>query len=351
MGMARSSVVESSLLPQPQGDGEFEDDAALEVDDDPENPELDPADAEEARIEAEAHRMGWRPLSEFRGEPGTFIGAREFIARGQNFLPFVKKDLERVKSLAEKQAEENRGLRSEIAEVKQLAEQFRDTALQSEQRGYDRAMAELKQRQRNAVAEGNVDAYDETETEIARVEADRARVVKPPVKTDPAPKPAVQVDPAVTAFVEANPWFTRDAVLNAAMQAEHVALLESVPGLSTADNLQRAKANIMKRFPAKFGLRPGQVDDGEEEVEDPPARPKRPARPVESSGGAPVRPAGERRPELTFASIQDPAERAEARRAFERQKRHMPGYTEAEYMRLYNNPRADGLELVRQNRK
>ena len=348
MGMARGSVVESSLLPDPDDEGgdEFEDDPQV----DELNPEnLDPAAEEEARIEAEAHRMGWRPLSDFRGEPGTFIGAREFIERGKNFLPFVKKDLERSKAENEKLHGEIRGLRGEMGEIKQIAEQFRDTALQAEQRGYDRAMNELKQRQRQAAADGNIQEYDETETEIARVEAERkAAAPKPAPKPRETPAPAAPaVDPAVTDFVAANPWFTRDPVLNAAMQAEHVALLEAAPGLTTAENLQRAKAAIIKRFPAKFGLTREQV---EEDPDAPPARPRRPARPVESSGDGAARPV-ERRVELTFGSIQDPAERAEARRAFERQKRLMPGYTEAEYMRLYNNPRADGLEIVRQARK
>lgn len=350
MGMARASVVESSLLPQADIEEEETYEVDAELEDLPE--ELDPAAQEEARIEAEAHRMGWRPLSQFRGEPGTFVTAREFIERGKNFTPFVKKDLERAKVENAKLHNEVRGLRDEMGEIKQIAEQFRDTALQAEQRGYDRAIAELKQRQRNAVVEGNVEAYDEAETEIARAEAERPAAPKRAAPPPPPPPPnGQQADPAVLDFVNANPWFTSDRVLNAAMQEAHVALLESAPGLSTADNLQRAKALVMGRYPAKFGLPVKAAEEEVEEVENQPVRPRRPARPVEPAGDGPAPPAGRQRPELTFASIQDPNERAEARRAFERQKRHMPGFTEAQYMRLYNNPRADGLELVRQSRK
>jgi hypothetical protein len=53
---------------------------------------------------------------------------------------------------------------------------------------------------------------------------------------------------------------------------------------------------------------------------------------------------------MTINSIQDPAERAEAREAFNRMKRNMPDYTEAEYMQVYGDPHNDILSVQQQAR-
>ena len=52
----------------------------------------------------------------------------------------------------------------------------------------------------------------------------------------------------------------------------------------------------------------------------------------------------------TINSIQDPKERADAREAFNRIKRQIPTYTEAEYMALYDDPHADVLAMQQPKR-
>lgn len=333
--MARSGVFESSL-PVGDPDDDPEDLPAEEID---ENPEPNGEDTDEQRrIEAEAYRQGWRPADQFRGDPKDFVSAREFVDRGKSFAPFLKKDLDKANNTISTLESQVRALRDELGEVKELARDFRDSAVTAEKRGYDRAMAELRQKARDAVVSGDVAGYDAAQEEMADLEKERP-VPKANGEArqaaDPPPAPKNQnVDPVAVQFVEDNPWFRTDPVLQAAMNAEHIRLRAEMPGISLAENLERAKETIMARFPQKFGL------------PDEPRREPRPHNERRRNGvNEPSEPAnnGPRR-RTGIDTIADPAERAEARRQFERQKNAMPGFTEEQYMRIYNDPRADVLE-------
>ena len=48
---------------------------------------------------------------------------------------------------------------------------------------------------------------------------------------------------------------------------------------------------------------------------------------------------------MKIDQIQDVSERQQARDAFNRTKRQLPDYTEAEYMALYADPHADVLTM------
>ena len=338
--MARGAVVESSLPGSDQEDDPENDPQVIEREiADIEEP---PEEGSDAAFEADARRQGWRPISEYRGDPKDFVGAREFLERGNNFVPFMRKDLKEWKDKATNLETQIHGFRTELSEMTKLARDLRDANVKAEQRGYDRAMAELKDRQRHAVIEGNIEQYDEAAAEMARLERpngpDTTR--RPAVSDAPPPPPPAhqQVEPEAAQWVKENRWFKTDVVLAAQMNAEHIALKQSAPGLSLAENLRLAKEAVVARYPEKFGVPPR------------PANRPRPRMGVEEPAGGGGG-GGNRSRGNGIDTIQDPAERAEARREFERQKNAMPGYTEAQFMRLYNNPRADVLTDMQQKKR
>ena len=80
--MAQGSAVSSSVPDQnepPPADAELPSDEGADA----------AADAEVA-IEARARDMGWKPLAEYRGPPGKWQPAADFISRGENILPIVR---------------------------------------------------------------------------------------------------------------------------------------------------------------------------------------------------------------------------------------------------------------------
>lgn len=299
---------------------------------------VEPVAGDTAAIEAEAVRNGWVPKEQFRGRPNDWVDAPEFLRRGTEILPIVQRQLRDQKT-------ENRRIQSELAELRNKTDEQTSTiqelltiARGAEQRGRQNAIRELEARQREAATTGDVATFDETKSALDELRA--APTAPPAPKPAPArtPEPGA-VAPEVAQFVADNPWFISNPVLNAAMQREHVRLTQAEPDLPLADNLEKAKQTIHARFPQEFGFDPPQTPE--------PVVPQ-PKTQRRNSVAPPSPPAREPSgvDQTKISSIQDPDERAQARSAFERQRRAIGSeFTEADYMRLYNDPHAEGHDF------
>jgi hypothetical protein len=105
--------------------------------------------------------------------------------------------------------------------------------------------------------------------------------------------------------------------------------------MDLTENLRVAKERVMARFPDKFGLPPqNEAPPNARQRQPGPAAPTPPARqPARGARG--------------LMQIPDEGERAIARQAFDSMKRAMPDLNEDDYIQLYNDPKADVLEIVR----
>lgn len=297
----------------------------------------DPEAERQAAMETEARRAGWRPKEEYRGVPGGWRTAEEFLKRGQDILPMVRKDLAKERERNNRMEEEIKTLRQGYDEQKVVMEDLLKMARTANDAGYKRALDELNARKRDAAASGDVAAVEAIRDQIDEVK--EARAAAPVPTPRPAPTPAAPVDPrpavdpVVEQFVADNPWFNTDAVLHKAMEAEHILLLKKMPGLTLADNLARAKDAVMAHYPREFG-----IEEEELEEEQPVTRP----RPRANGVNTPTPPSNHNRRVATgIASIEDPQERAVAQQAFARAKRQMADLTEAEWFSVYENPKVE----------
>ena len=330
--MAQGSVVSSSV-PDPD----------LPIDDI--EPPTDGADDAELAVEARARDMGWKPLAEYRGPPGKWQPAADFIARGENILPIVRDQNRRLTERVGKLEGEISGLRSTSSEQLQIIKDLRDMGQRADQRGYDRAMAELKTKQRQAVEAGDTTAYDQLVEQAEALANSRAAaaVVEPPKAPEP-PRP--QVSSATQAFVSQNPWFNSDQFLNRKMIDAHIDVIQEGQITDEAEQFAEAKQRLVDVYPERFGAAPLP-----REPAPPPAPRRRAAAVVQPTlGNEPPAPRPGAAP-TTIASIADPADRAQARDAYARMKRQMPDYTEAEYMALYSDPHSDVLTIQQKPRK
>ncbi len=304
----------------------------------PEDDIHDPEAERIAQIEAEARRGGWRPQEEYRGPPGQWRTAEEFLKRGQDILPMVRKDLIRERERGTKMEEEIKALRQTVDEQKLAMDDLLKMARTASESGYKRALEELKAKKRQAAQAGDIAGVVAIDDQISEVEEARADAVPPPREAAPAPKNPQpvppRVDPAVERFVSENPWFNTDQVLHKAMETEHMALLQDAPGLSLEENLDRAKEAVMARYPRKFGI----TEKNDDDAPPPPPRRNGVNPPSPPSGGG-------RRPATGIASIEDPQERAMAQQAFNRTKRQIPDITEVEWFAIYQNPKADIMDI------
>lgn len=322
-------------------------DIDLEVGD-PVVPLEDAPDAPDPAIEARAREMGWKPLAEYRGPPGKWQPAADFIARGENILPIMRQQNRALSEKVGRMEGEFTSMRKTLDEQTQIIKDLRDMGRKADQRGYERAMAEIKSKQREAVAAGDTTSYDQLVAQAEALASERpAAVTAEPPPVPPQTPPALR-EPTKQ-FIAGNPWFNTDKLLADTMINLHREVLQErqvTEAMQIADPafeselLEEAKQRVMERYPDRFGA------PAREPPPRTPAPPRRRAAAVaQPTPDAPTRTNGAA---ATIASIQDPEERTQARDAFNRMKRNMPDYTEAEYMALYADPHGDILVMQQQ---
>lgn len=312
----------------------------------------EPEGGADAAVEARARDMGWKPLAEYRGPPGRWQPAADFISRGENILPIVRDQNRRMTERIGKLEGEVTSLRTTAGEQLQIIKELRDVGLRQNQAGYDRAMADIKAKQRQAADAGDLKSFDQLVEQQEALQA--ARATATPAAPEP-PRPATTEPPRppmsapTQQFLAANAWFSNDTLLASTMTSFHQEvlnerqinqeMLNADPALDR-ELLEEAKARVVDRYPERF---PNQAVARETQ---------RPQRQRRAAVATPTPDAPAQRPGAapTINSITDPAERAQAREAFNRMRRQLPDYTEAEYMALYDDPHADIL-VEQQKRK
>jgi hypothetical protein len=318
-----------------------------------------PPEEPEVSAEDRARAQGWRPLAEYRGPPGRWSNAEEFLARGEADWSILRAQNRKMSEKLARLEPEIESLRNTSAEQSEALKAAMNLARRADQRGYDRAVADLKTKQREAVQSGDEVAYDQVEEQLKALETTRAEVEAPPEPRAPAPKGAPPPPQEVIDFRRDNPWFDRDERLRKAMIAMHQAEIDA-EGRKEGAGLQAQLDRALNRMHAAYPeTRPaGDLTDldYEEEEELPPEPAPRPRPRTRVPAVAAPGPAARPRPgpgarSDPFSSIPDEAERADVKRAFESIRRQDPGYTAAEHMAIYDDPHVDVLELRRQRKK
>ncbi len=297
-----------------------------------------------------ARAQGWRPIAEYRGPPGRWVDAKSYLERGERDLPVLRDQNRRMTERLAKFEGEFTQLRQKldqqgttISEQHEILAEMRSFARNADQRGYERALAELEERQDNAAAAGDQVGVKQTREQIKALQESRpagpepepTRTAAPPVRRE-APPPPVE-PPELTEIRGREPWIGTDPVLTPIVVAEDNKNARRYPDMPLGERFQLSVDNVKRNNPEYF---PGHVPNRRQPA--PPATP----------GTARAPGPGNRAPAAnTIASIPDADDRAQAKRAFEKYRREFPDYTEAEYMEIYNNPKADVVDVQARSRK
>lgn len=190
------------------------------------------ADEAQQQIEARARAMGWTEKAEFKGDPAKWRDAAEFVERGENLLPLVKA--------------QNKRLEREVAELKQTTRELGDYLSKTEQRAYDRALADLKQQRKEALAAGDGDAFEKADEQIKTVEREAAeKAAKRAEKKDNGP------DPVYAEWESRNAWL-KDSELSEYAEFAAQKLRANGEKATGAEFLDMVTAKVKAQFPAKF---------------------------------------------------------------------------------------------------
>lgn len=191
------------------------------------------ADEAQKQVEARARSMGWTSKDEFKGDPAKWRDAGEFVERGENLLPLVKA--------------QNKRLEREVAELKQTTKEFAEHLSKTEQRAYDRAMADLKQQRKEALAAGDGEAFEKADEAMDQLKRDAAaKAAKHAEKKDDG-----GADPVYTEWEARNTWL-KDAELSDYAEFAAQKLRASGEKATGAEFLDLVAQKVKAQFPTKF---------------------------------------------------------------------------------------------------
>jgi hypothetical protein len=206
-------------------------------------------------VESAARKLGWSPREKWRGKPEEFVEAEEFLRRGREVLPIVRSQVDQTRA-------ENERLKQELANTRADFDRRFKTNERMTQRMLEQQRAqivsEFEAQKRDAVAKGDVAAFDRvTRQEQATYTkmAEEAKEAAPPAPHAPAHQ---DVDPPkeVQDWAGRNQWFFQDRAMAMEAEALHIAFQRDHPGLGLAENLDRVTETMKQRYPQKFGISP-----------------------------------------------------------------------------------------------
>lgn len=194
----------------------------------------DPPAADPA-LEREAREMGWVPKDRFRGDEAKWIPAEEFVRRGHEVMPILRKNNERLMS-------EMAGLKAALAESKQSMEDFKSFQADFVKSRLAQERARITAELKTAREEGNTEREVELIDELTEVKAEEK--AKPPSKPNGVDVKAPEADPAFLAWKDANPWFGKDRRKTALALGIAQELSENERGLMGQDFFDRVSEEL-----------------------------------------------------------------------------------------------------------
>ena len=189
-----------------------------------------------SEAEEKAMKMGWVPKDEFKGDPNNWRPAEEFVERGENMIPIIRKNLSKAEQRA-KAAEDKAN--AALEHMKLLRNKL-----------HEREVANIEKAKREAVANGDTDTYDRLSSETPDL---------PEFKEEEIPKGQKIMEE----WLPDNPWYGQDYEKTAEADKYGEFLARTRPDLvGTRDYLEEVAKHISEKFSNQNRKRPAAVDSG-----------------------------------------------------------------------------------------
>ena len=195
--------------------------------------------------EERAKSMGWVPSEEFKGDPEKWVDAETFLKRGDEILPIMKERLSKMEGRFQEQNEGYKKQTNKIEKLTESLEKFAKFHKDTAKRSYERAIKDLKKRQRSAVEEGNVDVFDNIETEIEGLQQE----IETPADDTKADE---TIHPDFNPWMQQNPWYGTDPDLTAYANGIGPSIARDMPDIDGKAFYEEITKRTKKMFPYKF---------------------------------------------------------------------------------------------------
>ncbi len=179
----------------------------------------------ERNYEEEAQKIGWRPESDWKGESGKWKDAKTFVEHGENYVPFLRKEVKELKA----------DLEMTIKLNKQAASEAEKRGFDAATKSYEKELKSLKEKQVEAVEAGDVDEYKKVESKITDLKK-------------PEEKP--EINPVFEEWKDKNEWYQSDEKM--ARFANFIGNEIASEGLQPDAFYAKVTSQVKETFPEKF---------------------------------------------------------------------------------------------------
>lgn len=243
-------------------------------------------------VAAKAKTMGHVSKEEWKGDPAKWRPAEEFVERGENIMPILKKQVEKL------QADLDMSLKMNDKRDEKIRVEAHDKATKE----YEKKLAELDKKEVKAFDDGDSEAFVEIKKERGELEK--------PVKQEADKKP--DINPDFKNWADKNTWYKEDEDLREYADMLGQRISQQKPGLAENKLYDAVTEQVKKMFPHKFS-NPNREN----------------AQSVEGDSGAPNKPG-----KNSFDDLPSTA-KAAFKRLSERAKAQGREYTKAAYAEAY----------------
>ena len=193
-------------------------------------------------LENEARMNGWVPQEDWRGDPEDWRPADEFVRRGREINPILRRNNERLMTEIQKRDAEIAEMRSTFDEFKKFSEESRTRALEQQRQ-------ELMNRKKQAFEEDDFETVTQVDEDLRQLDRTPAPAPTPAAAPEPAYDPRVQSE--VSDWFGQNTWY-EDPKMRAVADGLGATLRAQYPDLVGAKFLDKVKEEMQSLMPHKF---------------------------------------------------------------------------------------------------
>jgi len=177
--------------------------------------------------EEQAREQGWKPKSEYEGDPEKWRPSKEFVERGELFGKIDH-------------------MGKELKETRKALKMLQDHHSKVKETEYNNALNELKTLQKKHLEEGNSDGYLEASELLTDLKAEqKAREV---VNADKVPTP----DPRFISWTQENKWYSTNREMREYADTVGMGYANRNPDIDPEDVLKYVTKEVKLRFKDSF---------------------------------------------------------------------------------------------------
>lgn len=213
-------------------------------------------EAEPQEVQDRARSMGWIPKEDFKGDETKWRPASEYIERAETLMPILKSQLGRYENKLGRYESEITGLKASLDAQRKTAERLAKMSEKVGEEAYVRAKRDLTKQQAQAVADGDVEKWQQLEDQKDKLERpEPIKIEEPEQKTQPAE------DPVFSQWHQNNDWYDKDEDMTDFAKLQADKLMKQNPNTTLGILLDQVEAKVKMVFPHKFAnLNRGNVD-------------------------------------------------------------------------------------------